>query len=273
MEYTCDRCGYKTNNKQNIKNHLKRKNPCAPLLSDDNIEDLYEKYFGTQTQIAKELACHNCGKGFNSRSGLHYHTKICKTNASDIHLRELQETVHQLQNKLNKIESTNMFTTNTQNNTQNIFNIIATGSCKINDFGKETIDHITKTFLKSCLLRKEEGVKKLVAEVHLNCNVPENQNIRYKSIKHKTLEIFRNNRWIECNQSTTLDILINNGYRILSKHFIDNIDIDTDLILRQEHLTKWLAEIGTKSTNTYFDLRRDLCLLIKDSTMYALART
>lgn len=39
---TCDRCGYIASKMWNLKKHLKRKNPCEPILSNDSVEDILE---------------------------------------------------------------------------------------------------------------------------------------------------------------------------------------------------------------------------------------
>ena len=41
--YSCERCGYLTKYKSNLKNHFKRKNPCNPIISNISIETLKSK--------------------------------------------------------------------------------------------------------------------------------------------------------------------------------------------------------------------------------------
>ena len=41
--YSCERCGYITEYKSNLKNHLRRKKPCKPIYSSASIETLREK--------------------------------------------------------------------------------------------------------------------------------------------------------------------------------------------------------------------------------------
>ena len=40
VNYMCQRCGYTTNRKSNLKNHFKRKKICPPILKDYNIKKL-----------------------------------------------------------------------------------------------------------------------------------------------------------------------------------------------------------------------------------------
>ena len=44
VEYLCHRCGYNTNKKSNIIQHLNRKKICKPILGDISIEDI-KKYY------------------------------------------------------------------------------------------------------------------------------------------------------------------------------------------------------------------------------------
>ena len=44
VEYLCHRCGYNTNKKCNIIQHLNRKNVCSPILGDISIEDIKKHY-------------------------------------------------------------------------------------------------------------------------------------------------------------------------------------------------------------------------------------
>jgi hypothetical protein len=44
--FVCDRCGYSTSTKGQLKQHLCRKHPCNPIVSDISQEATYEKHFG-----------------------------------------------------------------------------------------------------------------------------------------------------------------------------------------------------------------------------------
>ena len=44
VEYLCHRCGYNTNKKSNIIQHLNRKNICKPILGDISIEEIKKHY-------------------------------------------------------------------------------------------------------------------------------------------------------------------------------------------------------------------------------------
>ena len=44
IEYLCHRCGYNTNRRSNIIQHLNRKKVCIPILGDISIEDIKKHY-------------------------------------------------------------------------------------------------------------------------------------------------------------------------------------------------------------------------------------
>ena len=50
VEYLCHRCGYNTNKKCNIIQHLNRKKMCSPILGDISIEDI-KKYYNLENKL------------------------------------------------------------------------------------------------------------------------------------------------------------------------------------------------------------------------------
>ncbi len=46
VTYNCDRCGYSCNNKSYFKKHLLRKIPCAKVIKDVEISEIYDKLYG-----------------------------------------------------------------------------------------------------------------------------------------------------------------------------------------------------------------------------------
>lgn len=78
--YNCQRCGYETNLKGNLKNHLKRQTVCLALNEACNID---------RSQLIEELEhrdyrdecveCPYCKRKFNHRSSMYRHKPICKS--------------------------------------------------------------------------------------------------------------------------------------------------------------------------------------------------
>jgi hypothetical protein len=278
-EFTCKRCGYATTIKSNLKNHLTKKRVCEATHADDNREELVKELYGESKEKTLECAC---GKKYASRYGLTVHQKKCalcnpsNPNSTDGHvISDLMKEIDKLKEKIQVMECGGNTTTNnnTMNNTITIVMPPQASPIELNDFGKEDMSHITDGMLKRCLLQLNTGVKNLVNEMHFNPNVPQNCNIRFKSARNKTLEIFKDQQWIEANQSTILDELIRSGYKVLFTFFFNNMETDNDLKSRQDTLNDWLQKLGILKGVDYYNLRKDICYLVKHSTVYALART
>ena len=45
MSFECQRCGYKTEYTSNLKNHLRKKNICEPILQNISREKILKTYF------------------------------------------------------------------------------------------------------------------------------------------------------------------------------------------------------------------------------------
>jgi hypothetical protein len=105
--YECQRCGYNTTLKGNIKHHLNRKNVCKQVLYDISIYDMKSIYnlnlnkknpnesilnpieskiVKNESKIVKNesknelnnFKCEYCCKFYSTNSNLHKHLKICK---------------------------------------------------------------------------------------------------------------------------------------------------------------------------------------------------
>ena len=54
--YNCTRCGYTINIKQKYINHLKRKNLCKNILSNDDLLEEYKKYNIIKSDIVHQIS-------------------------------------------------------------------------------------------------------------------------------------------------------------------------------------------------------------------------
>lgn len=266
-EYICDRCGYIAHQKSNLKSHLIRKNTCDPLLCDVSVDELVIKL---ETKQGTLVTC-SCGKAYTTKQGFNNHKKTCNLTPQNNNLEiiELKKQVKLLQENLKRLE--NIKTIHNENHIHQENNI-QVNVVVPNAFGNENLAFLTERFLTNCLLNQNDGLKELVKEIHYNQNIPENHNIRFKSSKQKLLETYTDGRWIESDQNNTLDSMIQSGYRILFRHFIKNKEIDSEIKEREEYVLNYLQDLGTNRKTAYFQLRRDLLLLIKDCTLYVLSK-
>jgi hypothetical protein len=178
-----------------------------------------------------------------------------------------QELMKEFESKISKTinyNTTNNITINTHNN--NITQII-------NNFGNETTSHLSPEFLEHCLRNPKKGMSKLIENIHYNPDVPENHNLRCRSLKQNTFEKLVDEEWRICDASNTLDELIRKGYRILNAHYAENVQSDPTFFDDEDRVQMYerFRFLSDTSCNDYFAVKRDLRLLVKDRTMYLLA--
>jgi hypothetical protein len=165
---------------------------------------------------------------------MYRHRNICdkKENKDISHLinriDQLEET---LKDKLNNINNTT--NNNTTNNTQNI-NITVP---KLKNFGWENMDAIPESLVSSLFMNLR--FKELLANLHCDPNFPENQNVRIKSVKRNTMEIYRNNKWDIVTFTKGLTDLLLQGHKI----FTDYYNKDKKRILEEDMDEQDLREI------------------------------
>lgn len=261
--YTCPRCGYETVQKSSIRAHYLRKKPCSPHLSSKSLDELIKDL---DTPKDCNFHCSACSKGFRSRQSLHRHNKTCTKN-DNITITNLQREIDELRRMVASQTAPSNTTTNNNTNTMNhITNIFVTHPhMNVKDFGSESIDHISKEYIRECLLKTYEGVKNLISTIHLNTDVPENHNVRFKSAKQKTLFIVKGGKAVEANQNTTLDKMIYNGYKLMYPEFQDLMVTDRDIQERAHHIALWFNNLLAKNHPPYYDLRRDILALLKEN--------
>jgi len=211
--FICKRCNSIFTSKYNLKAHLIKKNICKCINHEFEedvqilIDELYERKLNEKT-----FDCEFCNMKFNQASGKSRHKKTCKLKPQD-EITQLKNTVNQLVSKIEKLESQPQPQT-INNNTQ--INNVSLNGVKLRDFGRENMDAIPESLVSSlfCELRFRE----LLAQLHCDPNFPENQNIRIRSIKRNTMEIFRNNKWDILTFTKGLNELLLQGHKIFSEY-------------------------------------------------------
>ena len=284
--HLCKRCNVKFNAKHHLLNHLKRKFKCKPIDLDHDlpVDGLIEEM---NKKEKCKYTCEKCSKQFTTKQNLKRHNDCnCKnninaivnlknTNIDSIKYDFLKNYVQEIENRLKEVETNSskiLTSIDGSNNNINIQNNIL--HIQLQNFGNEKTEHLTSQFLDKCLLECNSGVTNLLREIHFNPNIPENHNIRSLSKKQNTLEMFSDGVWHACDKNNTLDKMIRNGYKILFQHFANtHLDNDTEeQQQRNEYINEYLTKIMRKEGNIYYELRRDLYMLILDGNFYILGR-
>ena len=241
MIFICKRCNCEFNRKDYLLNHLNRKKKCEPIIQDIETDELIKELIIVKDLI-KSFKCDFCDKIFSSSQGKYQHKRLCKKNPinnkelpfqqSD-EINELKKEIGELKNLIIK-NTTNNNTTNNINNTQNNINVTIP---KLKNFGWENMEAIPESLISSLFMNLR--FKELLANLHCDPNFPENQNVRIKSVKRNTMEIYRNNKWDIVTFTKGLTDLLLQGHKI----FTDYCNKDKKRILEEDMDEQDLREI------------------------------
>ena len=250
VEYLCHRCGYITNRRSNIIQHLNRKKVCIPILGDISIEDIKKHYkleinkipqntiflpqntiFLPQNttllphNITKENQCKYCNKILSRYDSLNRHMKICKKKKDSETLvikqeEEIQQMKLEIEELKTKSATTNNITNkiNTNNNTNNTIN--TNNIINIKNLGDENINHLKNVDFAGMLKGIYNAVPKLIEKIHFDPDHPENQNIKYTNKKLPYLKVMKDNKWQLVNKKYELfDLIDTKCYLLKEKYY------------------------------------------------------
>lgn len=265
MDFICKRCDQQFKTKSQLKTHLQRKNPCIYIHNDIDrnnlIEELYDRKLNDKT-----YECEYCHMKFNHSSGKSHHKKICKSKPLDkITVLEnivssLVEDNKILKAEINKKQPTNITNNNTQININNTSNGV-----KLRDFGRENMDAVPNNLMSYLFM--ELRFRDLLSQLHCDPNFPENQNIRIRSIKRETMEIFRNNKWDIVSFSKGLQELLLHGHKIFKEFYTNDkkriLEEDMDEGDLREILSQ-LQKIADLNKNEIKPLIEDLQMMLEE---------
>jgi hypothetical protein len=273
MKFTCDRCGYATDYKQCMQNHLQRKTTCNAILSDIPTSSLLDKLNHKEYNDVT-YDCEYCNQRFNSISSKSRHKKTCKKKKDNVELKDmisiLTESNKKLCEEIEKIKQNPITVQNTTNNIQNNNNNNVT--INLRSFGFENISHLENDmeYMTQCFMNKD--VMRLLENIHCDKKHPENQNVRVKSTKRELMETYEDGRWLVSDQDDTLDELLNKGYRILNmfshrnrRHLINECE---DGESEYHELKGWLEDLYSDSRVRKPLKKRLLILFLNNKTVF-----
>jgi hypothetical protein len=156
------------------------------------------------------------------------------------------------------------------NNTSNVFNqqnitFIVQPQLQRNNFGAETIHHITNEFVREALLNLRKGAVDMVHKVHYDPTVPENNNIAYKSAKSKQMSAVIEGTWLSKPISSTVEEIIRKVLQLMNSRFPEYAD-DPDMINNKDGIFKWMRDVMSMNNDKYYSLRKDIIALIQNQT-------
>lgn len=227
--YTCDGCQRTFSRRWNLSRHV---------LNCKGVTHPYQ--------------CHVCREIFSSAASKSRHLKTCK--ATTINRTPQTATPSTTQGTIN-IETQINNTTNQNANTINNNNI--TINVNLNNFGEETLDHITPDMLTRFAKEINNGLAKLIDTIHFHPDAPQNHNIRLENVKGQLVAVYQNNEWIIRDMNDAVTNMITNGCRLLTNHYYSSEDLQKED--NEQHygiIQKRLSSIGCKDRTSYFPTRR-----------------
>lgn len=239
--YFCDRCGYSTNHKNRFREHLNRKNICAPTLYDSHINEVLHKYGLTpdESQNTKMLPNHTkmledyvnkktpnhiclyCYKNLSRLDSLKRHHKICKMKEKKE--KDIIEENIELKKTLMEYKNQPNITNNTINNINNIV---------INNYGNENLSYVKESELTKYVKNLPPGLLKFIEKVHFNPKHPENNNLRITNRKDNFIQIRKKNKWLLEDKNEIINNLLIDKYQYLEQHLSQ---INSNELTHQDH--------------------------------------
>jgi DNA-directed RNA polymerase subunit RPC12/RpoP len=293
-EFICRRCGEKLTTKQNLIRHINSKDKCNATIEQISKEDYLKSLQRQKNDNA--VACRYCGSLFNHMSNVYTHHKICKKNptsnnyqgetsnepinvqqevsilkeqleSKDKEIIKLKEDNNKLQELLNKYQ---------QNMTINFTSHSGTGDINVNqnitqyiilkNFGEESRDHINEEFILNCIMREGTGVRNLVEKLHFDEQVPENKNVRYKSIKRRVVEIVENDSWVPKDEKEIIKCMIRKACNAMREYYNQDEELqEKDDNYYEMKISKYLTEI-LEYKMKYKNIRDMVKALIEQNT-------
>lgn len=209
--------------------------------------------------------CEDCDQKFAQKNGLYRHrkhyckgvegqlipkeaTKVKTSSTNPKHgeqwekdidnLLAVSNTTNTLTNSKNTTNSTNnstnnMHSHNTNYNHSNNVNSNNTNSNNnvqqnivLNNFGKDSWDHVSDKEKIELLKKPYDMIKKAFEKVNLNKDVPENRNIRVENQRSGKVLVWEDEMWRNEDKTGTLKEVVGEKYYILDSFFRDLLEKD-----------------------------------------------
>lgn len=263
MLYKCKRCGYETALKTNIKTHFNRKNLCELVHEDITYEEQLKMLNNDDLHIHK---CSFCTKSYTSKQGLKAHVNKFHANEAPSRVDEmtqLKETIENLQKQIQDLQQTHIQNNTTVVNNTTI-NVVVEAPLRRN-FGDENIEHITEEAVKKAILNLRKGAVELVHKVHYDPEVPENNNIAFKSAKSKQLYIVQDGTWKCAPINTTMEDLARNTLRLIMSKY-GALSSDNTIVENEQIIHSWMNEVNSGKGNAFWKLKQELLSMIQNKT-------
>lgn len=240
--YTCLRCGFVTNRRSSLRNHLARRRSCPAIVHNISCVELLSRLNHGELDEDTTLVCELCSKKFTCYSALRYH---CVNNVCEklVASSSTQPTTSQLRHLVgHNIEDADL-----------------------NVFGTETVDHIGLTTIMDTFADKRLLDATIVQYIYFHSEVPQNQNVLY--VNNTTIAIYTRYGWRNRNATDIgnyiFEFLV---FKVLKcpdvLERIQNPDTEEDLMLA-DFFNYWTTLIEKKGRRS-FECRSAVNAIIRE---------
>ena len=178
-------------------------------------------------------------------------TKIDKTIVSPVKKSNAQNISNNTTNNI----TTNNITNNTINN-QNIIYVDSRNAEKLLPFGGEDLEYLTNDLMKNIISQPEQGIIKLIQQVHFNEEQPQNQNIQMLNKKEPYLEVFNGEKWEKQDKKIAIQNMITTKKDLMDDFFDEQVEkniISTFIKKNYETFSDMLDSYVRESLTNYDD--------------------
>jgi len=297
-DYLCPRCGYKCNQRNDIRKHFNRKNRCDHTLEDLSVQECFKRALGEKPSPInkkkndaakmqpvkkfmqpkcshtedrynsekcfifpnKTLTCEFCAQTFTHHQSYYKHKHGRCKKKEQYTRKELEIIIASRDQTISELSQQIEKLLDKVGTTNNTTN--NTFNFVVNAFGKEDTSYIPSKFILELIKKGPyDSIPKLLKEIHFHPNHSENLNVKIPNKKLQIAQIFNGVTWEYADKKETIENMTDKAYGILNKHY-DQSD-------NNNYMDQFRSdfESGKKETMKKIKDKTELTILNNQSTL------
>lgn len=248
LEHNCPFCDYHVQRKGFLSKHISNKHAndqdricpfCFQAFSNkyNCKRHTDQNCVATSSPTTKVFVCNGCTKPCASKQSLQRHVATCKGVANPLECPHCHKTFAHASTKSRHLK------------------ICKQAPAPMKDFGYESLDHISPTFMESCINDFQTGVCKMVDAIYFN---PENRSFKpTPSNKSDVVLILKNNTWLPENIDNVVHAMISRASKVLFEYYEFNNSLQEED--KRQHsglLLRSLANSVNKKSESYISSKK-----------------